>query len=436
MNVCFKLDCCEVCYTYLDGFLDNDINIVDLPEADVVCFIGCGYTYKSMHTGLQNLCDIINNKKPSAKVAVFGCPTEYSVFCDTLKKFPDIDYIGRGTGLKMQQEIASYLERQLAKPIDVSGIGAMIYGNRINVVVQDGCNNRCAFCKSNYLNLKLQSRPIDEIIELIKFASEELNVKEVNITGLNPTQYGMDLYKSQRLTDIIQQVSAIDSVESILVDMLCVSDMKSDLITEIVTNPKIKRVMIPVQSQDDRLLKLMGRKNTAEQAEKIFSIIHKERPDIFLETIFLICYPTETFDNAKKSVEFMQKYNISNPNISIYEYGKNVKSLKSENIVKMTDEEHNELLEYYIDNVLPVIDMRRDYLLQKPVVGTLINRDDEFDYYSTLYRFTTNEYKVKAPRNEDKHIFDKSVLSVDYLPALEDVVYVTKDDYGNGIVMQ
>ena len=109
--------------------------------------------------------------------------------------------------------------------------------------------------------------------------------------------------------------------------------------------------MIPIQSMDDDMLKLMGRRNTAKEARNILSMISTYRPDIFIETIFLVCYPTAV----------------------------------------MTKEEKYALKLYYYENMISLIERQRKELLSHPVEGTLIYKDAGKDYYSTLYRFITNE---------------------------------------------
>ena len=43
---------------------------------------------------------------------------------------------------------------------------------RPDIVIQDGCSKRCAYCKSNYLNFSLKSIPFEEIICAIKYFSD------------------------------------------------------------------------------------------------------------------------------------------------------------------------------------------------------------------------------------------------------------------------
>ena len=338
----------------------------------------------------------------------------------------------------MQQEITDYINTcDIENKIQTNNLGYYLFSDkRINVIVQDGCNNRCAFCKSNYLNLSLKSIPIEKIIELILEHHSKTGVDEVNIMGLNPTQYGIDLYGKKSLTELIQKISSFDFINTILLDMLCIQDITTDLLNEIISNPKIKRVMIPIQSLDDRLLILMNRKNTSLEAEKIIKFISSERPDIILETIFLACYPTETDYNIKKNMEFLYNYHIVNPVISCYKYGYNVNSLKSENIITVSDEEYRLLLSKYYVNVVPIIDEQRKQLLSKPVLGRLMQRDQEYDYYTTLYRFCAYEYIIRCKKDENIPLYSEVLLETDFLPSKDKTVYQVCNQEGNGKVLK
>lgn len=439
MKIHFVDSCCNISRTYIDSFrMVNDIEYVELNEADIICYIGCAYTKERIDQSIEEIKNLTEQKRPNTKLAVFGCMTAYEDFYNYFKENKEIDYIGRGYGQKMQKELISYLESKMNnQELFYTDIGFNFQTpERINVVVQDGCSKRCAFCKSNYLNLKLKSTPLDKIIPDINYFSNELGVTEINISGLNPTDYGLDLYGQPKLTELIREISKIPTIESILLESLCIDRINNDLLNEILTNSKIKRVMIPVQSMDDRLLQLMGRKNTSQEAYNILKSISTQRPDIFIETIFLTCYPTEDNLCIDKNIKLLEDVRIHNPVLSVYKYGKNVKSLKSEQIVNMSEDEHYELLGYYYDYMIPLIEQQRKELLSKPVEGKLTYKDDNFDYYSTLYRFSTNEFSLKCPVDHSIDLGQKVLISSEFLPSKPNIVYETKNGDINGCVLR
>ena len=434
--------CCNNSRTYIDSFkMINNIELANFDEADIVCYIGCAYTKERIDQSIEEINELIQQKSSTSKLAIFGCITSYKEFYDNFKKIKDIDYIGRGYGQQMQKELTKYLETKLNnQELFYSELGLNFETpERINIVIQDGCTKRCAFCKSNYLNFKLRSTPFEAIISQINNLtdnnSSDYNITEINIAGLNPTEYGLDLYKQPKLAELIRDISKIPTIETILLDSLCLDRIDKDLLHEIITNPKIKRIMIPVQSMDDRLLQLMGRKTPSQETYNILKTISTERPDIFLETIFLICYPTETKECIDKNIKLLEEIKIHNPVISVYKFGKNVKNLKSEHIANVPEEKYYELLDYHRENMIPLIEQQRRDLLSKPVEGKLVYKEADFDYYSTLYRFTTNEFMIKCPTNNSINLGQKILVQPEFLQSEPNWIYATKSEEVKGRVL-
>ena len=432
--------CCNVSRTYIDSFkMVNNIDFVDtFDDADVICYIGCAYQKQRIDQCSEYINDLIKKKKKDTKLAIFGCITSYKDFYNNFLNVEGIDYIGCGYGQDMQKELTKYLETLNNEDLCYTEMGINFENSkRINIVVQDGCSRRCAFCKSNYLNFKLRSTPLDIIISQINhFTNIECGVTEVNISGLNPTEYGLDLYHEPKLTELIREISKIPTVETILLESLCPDRINEDLLYEIINNPKIKRIMIPIQSMDDNLLKLMGRKNTAEQAYNILKIISTQRPDIFIETIFLICYPTENKESIIKNIKLLEDIKIHNPVLSVYTVGKNVKTLRSEHIANISNEEHQQLLKYYRENMIPLIEEQRRILLSKPIEGTLVYSDENYDYYSTLYRFTTHEFIVKCPKEYSSKLEQKALIQSEFLQSIPGYMYTTETEMIKGKVLK
>lgn len=432
-------NCCNISRTYIDSFkMSNNIEFSDFEEADVICYVGCAYTKENIDRSIKEINELIYQKKINTKIAVFGCMTSYEEFYNFFKNNKEIDYIGRGCGQEMQKELTGYIEKTLNnQELFYTEIGFNFETpERVNVVIQDGCSKRCAFCKSNYLNLKLRSTPFEEVISEINYLVYEYGITEINISGLNPTEYGLDLYKKPMLADLIKEISKIHAIETILLESLCIDRINNDLLNEILTNHKIKRVMIPVQSMDDRVLQLMGRKNTAQEAYNILKIISTQRPDIFIETIFLICYPTENIECINKNIKLLEDIKIHNPVLSVYTFGENVKSLKSEHITAVSENEHYKLLKYYYENMIPLIEQQRKELLAKQVESKLVYKEADGDYYSTLYRFTTNEFMLKCIADKSIDLGQKVLITSEFLTSKPNTVYVTNSGYIKGLVLR
>lgn len=437
MKVFFDTHCCDISRSYISGLkLCNSFDITyNQEEADVICYIGCAYTLDRMENAMDDIEKIIATKKENQSLAVFGCSTAFPSFRKYFQDNPNIDFLGKQPGQDMQLEITEYLDKKLKEEINYPGLGVEFrYPHRLNVIVEDGCDKRCSFCKSNYLNLHLKSRPLEIIVRNIEYFTIEEGINEVLLTGLNVSSYGKDLGPNDNLLELIRKLSTIKGLDTILLDSLSPDEITNELLAEIIRNPKIKRVMIPVQCMSNDLLKRMGRCNTSERAFEILNAISTYRPDIFIETIFLICYPTETIDDIKRNIELLERVRIHNPNLSVYCYGTNVPTLKSEKDYFMSDQEHQRNGLYYQEYMIPIIESQRREFLSKSLIGTLYYQTEKESYFSTNYRFTTNEFIVKSPNVPYLKEQDKAELQVGFLESIPEVVYRTENEPVTGKV--
>jgi tRNA-2-methylthio-N6-dimethylallyladenosine synthase len=62
-----------------------------------------------------------------------------------------------------------------------------------------------------------------------------------------------------------------------------------------------------IQSGSNRILKLMGRRYTAEDWKEYMQRIHIRFPNIFLSTHFMVGYPTETDEDFKMTLKLIDQ---------------------------------------------------------------------------------------------------------------------------------
>ena len=96
-------------------------------------------------------------------------------------------------------------------------------------------------------------------------------------------------------------------------------------------------LVIPIQSCSNKLLKDMNRKHSDEECFNIVSQIRNARPDIFIQTVLLSCFPTETTEDIITTAKRIRKYKFNGIIISTYE---NNYELPSGKMKQLSDEEH------------------------------------------------------------------------------------------------
>lgn len=84
---------------------------------------------------------------------------------------------------------------------------------RAYIKVQDGCNQFCTYCIIPYARGRVRSRKIAHVLEEVRALAEK-GYKEVVLTGIHLTSYGVDFPEGEKetLLSLIQGVHEIDGL--------------------------------------------------------------------------------------------------------------------------------------------------------------------------------------------------------------------------------
>ena len=85
---------------------------------------------------------------------------------------------------------------------------------RAFIKVQDGCNQFCSYCIIPYARGRVRSRRFENVIaEVERLAAN--GFKEVVLTGIHLSSYGVDFEEATGLLELIQAVNAVKGIERI-----------------------------------------------------------------------------------------------------------------------------------------------------------------------------------------------------------------------------
>jgi tRNA-2-methylthio-N6-dimethylallyladenosine synthase len=90
------------------------------------------------------------------------------------------------------------------------------------------------------------------------------------------------------------------------VGFLQLKKISSDM-EEIFASGKIEKLDCPVQCGSNRILKLMGRRHTAEEWREYMLGVNKKFPKIQLSTQFMVGFPTETDEDFKATLQLLDR---------------------------------------------------------------------------------------------------------------------------------
>ena len=82
---------------------------------------------------------------------------------------------------------------------------------RAYIKVQDGCNQFCTYCIIPYARGRVRSRVMEEVLREVRELAEG-GYKEVVLTGIHLSSYGIDFDRERHLLELIRAVHEVDGI--------------------------------------------------------------------------------------------------------------------------------------------------------------------------------------------------------------------------------
>ncbi len=231
---------------------------------------------------------------------------------------------------------------------------------RAFVKIEDGCENRCAYCIIPKARGGVRSRDESDIIEEIKIITAK-GYKEIILTGIETASYGKDTRKTD-LSSLISKVSEIEGVERLTLGSLEPTVMTEEFCREIAKSKKLlPHFHLSLQSGCTRTLNRMRRRYTAERAMRSLALVRKYIPDATFSADVIVGFPGETDEDFLETLEFFKKSEFLHLHIFPYsvregteaaampdQVPEQVKKQRALTLAKVGKDIQNEILDKYI----------------------------------------------------------------------------------------
>lgn len=268
--------------SFIEGnLINNGISIVDLKDKPDYCIINtCSVTSKSDYQSRQLIRRAL---RVGSKVIVTGCYT----------------HLNTERILKISEGIIVVPNNYKYNIINV--IDSNIKINYLNyssnsrpyILIQDGCNNKCSYCIVRFARGKSRSIPIEKIIEqVINFS--ELGYNEIVLTGIHIGSYGQDFTPKVKLSNLIKTILKKTNIMRIRLSSIEVTEIDDELLEIMEDNRICNHLHIPLQSGDDKILKLMKRNYNSIFYSSMIKRIVKKISNINIGTDVIVGFPGET----------------------------------------------------------------------------------------------------------------------------------------------
>ena len=232
---------------------------------------------------------------------------------------------------------------------------------RAFIKVQDGCNQFCSYCIIPYARGRVRSRRFENVIaEVERLAAN--GFKEVVLTGIHLSSYGVDFEEATGLLELIQAVNAVKGIERIRLGSLEPKIVTEHFASELSKLDKIcPHFHLSLQSGCDATLKMMNRKYTTKEYERGCELLRKYFVHPAITTDVIVGFPGETeeeFEQTKAYLEHIHFYEMH-----IFKYSKRkgtraavmpdqideqIKAVRSEKLIALGHDMSKEFRKFYI----------------------------------------------------------------------------------------
>jgi threonylcarbamoyladenosine tRNA methylthiotransferase MtaB len=185
---------------------------------------------------------------------------------------------------------------------------------RVQMKVQDGCDNRCTYCIVPYVRGKSRSRSIASVVEQVQ-RKVRAGYQEIVLTGIHLGDYHPDDNYKLDLGDLIATLLHETEMPRIRVSSLEPEDFRLEWLQHW-ENPRMCRHFhLPMQSGSDAILRRMARRYTSNRYETIITTAQQCIPGIAISTDIITGFPGETDDDFEQTYQLAQKLHFAKTHV-------------------------------------------------------------------------------------------------------------------------
>ncbi|MDD4908179.1 MAG: MiaB/RimO family radical SAM methylthiotransferase, partial [Candidatus Omnitrophica bacterium] len=172
--------------------------------------------------------------------------------------------------------------------------------------VQDGCNNRCSYCKIPLVRGNSESRPLAQVIDEAQ-ALVNSGFKEIVLCGICLGSFGRDLRPKISLVDILSRMEKIKGLLRIRLSSIEAGDVSEALIGHMARSEIVCRHLhIPMQSGADAVLRRMNRSYRRNDYLKLVGKIRRQLRGVSITTDIMVGFPGESEGDFKDTLSLVE----------------------------------------------------------------------------------------------------------------------------------
>ena len=272
----------------------------DNPQGDIAVINTCGFIEDAKQESIDTILEFVQAKEEGRlqKLFVMGCLSE-RYLADLEKEIPEVDgWYGKFNYKQLLVDLEKLDNLEKARR-HVTTPKHYAY-----LKIAEGCDRHCAYCAIPIITGKHQSRPMEEILDEVRYLVSQ-GTKEFQVIAQELTYYGVDIDGKQHIAELIEKMADIEGVEWIRLHYAYPAHFPWDLLRVMREKKNVCNYLdIALQHISDHMLDRMKRHVTKEETYELIRRMRREVPGIHIRTTLMVGFPGETEEDFRELIEF------------------------------------------------------------------------------------------------------------------------------------
>ena len=272
------------------------------PQGEIAVVNTCGFIEDAKQESIDTILELAQAKEEGhlKRLYVMGCLSE-RYLADLEKEIPEVDgWYGKFNYKQLLKDLDNLetldcldVHRKITTP-----------NHYVYMKIAEGCDRHCAYCAIPLITGKHQSRPMQEILDEVRYLVSQ-GTKEFNVIAQELTYYGVDIDGQQHIAELIEQMADIERVEWIRLHYAYPAHFPWDLLRVMREKKNVCNYLdIALQHISDHMLDRMKRHVTKEETYELIRRMRREVPGIHIRTTLMVGFPGETEEDFEELIAF------------------------------------------------------------------------------------------------------------------------------------
>ena len=272
------------------------------PQGEIAVVNTCGFIEDAKQESIDTILELAQAKEEGhlKRLYVMGCLSE-RYLADLEKEIPEVDgWYGKFNYKQLLKDLENL------ETLDCLDVHRKITTPKhyVYMKIAEGCDRHCAYCAIPLITGKHQSRPMQEILDEVRYLVSQ-GTKEFNVIAQELTYYGVDIAGQQHIAELIEQMADIEGVEWIRLHYAYPAHFPWDLLRVMREKKNVCNYLdIALQHISDHMLDRMKRHVTKEETYELIRRMRREVPGIHIRTTLMVGFPGETEEDFEELIAF------------------------------------------------------------------------------------------------------------------------------------